>query len=147
MNLSTYMYNLFMTSIILLFILVAYLYYKITTAYKEAFQTLEGEYIVNGIDASTINENNINNLNIQPVNVSISVEDIRRVESIAKSTDGKTDIRTNVNTECILYQKQIDVLTEKLNDYRFQGLFNDLRRTYTVIEELTNKMNEVGCNK
>ena len=144
MNLSTYMYNLFMTFIILLFILVGYLYYKITTAFKESFQTLDDKFMVNGVD---ISENNINNVNIQSLNVGATLDDLRKVESIAKATDGKTDVTENSNTECTLYKKQIEVLTEKLEEYRFQGLFNDLRRTYTIIETVTDKMNQIGCNK
>ena len=147
MNLSTYMYNLFMTFIILLFILVGYLYYKITTAFKESFQTLDDKFMVNGVDISSINENNINNVNIQSLNVGATLDDLRKVESIAKATDGKTDVTENSNTECTLYKKQIEVLTEKLEEYRFQGLFNDLRRTYTIIETVTDKMNQIGCNK
>ena len=141
------MYNLFMTFIILLFILVGYLYYKITTAFKESFQTLDDKFMVNGVDISSINENNINNVNIQSLNVGATLDDLRKVESIAKATDGKTDVTENSNTECILYKKQIEVLTEKLEEYRFQGLFNDLRRTYTIIETVTDKMNQIGCNK
>ena len=141
------MYNLFMTFIILLFILVGYLYYKITTAFKESFQTLDDKFRVNGVDISSINENNINNVNIQSLNVGATLDDLRKVESIAKATDGKTDVTENSNTECTLYKKQIEVLTEKLEEYRFQGLFNDLRRTYTIIETVTDKMNQIGCNK
>ena len=141
------MYNLFMTFIILLFILVGYLYYKITTAFKESFQTLDDKFMVNGVDISSINENNINNVNIQSLNVGATLDDLRKVESIAKATDGKTDVTENSNTECTLYKKQIEVLTEKLEEYRFQGLFNDLRRTYTIIETVTDKMNQIGCNK
>ena len=141
------MFNLFMTVLILIFLLVAYLYYKITVSYKEAFQESDDKFIVNGIDISNLDVNNIdiNSINKNPIDVTVTPEDIRNIESTAKSTDGKTDVISNVNTQCELYKKQVDTLSEKLDEYRFKGYFDDLRRTYASIETVSNKMNTIGC--
>ena len=153
MKLSAYMYNLFMTVIILIFLLVAYLYYKIRISFKEAFQTSDDKFIVNNIDVSNMDPNNIDinklnldSLDIKRINANISRNDLNKLETVAKSTDGEGDVFTNVNTQCKLYKKQIDVLGEKLDEYRFQGRFNDLSRTYSSIETIKDKMKLMSCN-
>ena len=133
MNLSSYMFNLFMTVIILLFMLIAYLYYQLTFTFKETFQNLE----LNGIiDISGID---INNINVQDKLQQLYTMDL------SGSTAYGRDLLTKTESQCELFQKQKEEFEVRLNEFRTKGYFDNLRITYEMIENINENMKKYGC--
>jgi hypothetical protein len=133
MNLSSYMFNLFMTVIILLFMLIGYLYYQITYTFKENFENLE----LNGIiDISGID---INNINIQE-----KLQQLHTMDLSGSTAYGR-DLLTKTESQCELFQKQKEEFELRIEEYRSKGYFDNLRITYEMIENIKENMKNYGC--
>ena len=133
MNLSSYMFNLFMTVIILLFMLIGYLYYQLTYTFKENFENLE----LNGIiDISGID---INNINIQE-----KLQQLHTMDLSGSTAYGR-DLLTKTESQCELFQKQKEAFELRIEEYRSKGYFDNLRITYEMIENIKENMKNYGC--
>lgn len=145
MKLSTYLFNLFMTVIILLFMLTAYLYYQVTFRMREHFQNaydISG-ITVNGINVDTID---INNIDISGIQLNVPRSTIETILDISdKNATATGDVISNANSQCKLLQAQIDTLSSRLDENRFSGNFNNLRLSYSAIEDLKELMKNMGC--
>ena len=130
------MYNLFMTVLILIFLLVAYLYYKVTKAVKETFQN-EG----NIIDLS--GQINIPGFNTR-VNINETIQNLQTADLSGSTAYGR-DLLLKNETQCELFKTQIINLENRLELYRSQGDFTNLRISYEIIESIKKFMKENNC--
>lgn len=133
MKLSTYLYNLFMTLIILIFLLVCYLYYQLVFKFKETFQNLD----LNGIiDISGIDTNN--------VNISNALQTLQTMD-VSGSTAYARDLLTKTETQCQLFQQQKEAAENRIEEFRSKGHFDNLRLTYEMAENIQEQMSKLGC--
>lgn len=136
MKLSAYLYNLFMTVIILIFLLIAYLYYKINNTINEAFEDV-GEVI--DLSGSI----NIPGLNTN-ININQTIQNLQRMD-LSGSTADMRDLLLNNEPQCKLFKDQIDTLQNVIESYRSTGDFVNLRVTYETIESIKEFMKTSGC--
>ena len=122
-----------MTVIILLFMLVAYLYYQITFTFKETFQNLDltGTIDISGID--------INNINIQE-----KLQELQAMDLSGSTAYGR-DLLTKTESQCELFQQQKESLQNRLDQFRAKGYFDDLRISYEMILNIEENMKKYGC--
>jgi hypothetical protein len=133
MKLSKYLYNLFMTVIILLFIFVCYLYYQITFKFRENFQNLDlnGTIDVSGID--------INNVNINNALKTLQTMDVSGPTAYSR------DLLVKTESQCELFKKQKETAENHLEEFRSKGYFDNLRLTYEMIQNIQTQMDVLGC--
>jgi hypothetical protein len=125
--------DLFMTLIILIFLLVCYLYYQLVFKFKEAFENLD----LNGtIDISGIDINN--------VNISNALQTLQTMDA-SGSTAYARDVLTKTETQCQLFQEQKQAAENRIEEYRAKGHFDNLRLTYEMAENIQEQMSKLGC--
>ena len=125
-----------MTVIILLFMLVGYLYYQITFKFKEAFQNIDRLIDLSG-------EVNIPGFNPQ-ININEVIQTLQTADLSGSTAYGR-DLLLNNQTQCQLFRTQIDEIEKRIETYRSQGDFTNLRISYETIEYITDYMNKNNC--
>jgi len=136
MDLSSYMFNLFMTVIILLFMLIGYLYYQITFTYKETFQNMNTIIDLSGAV-------NIPGFNPE-ININEAIQNLQAAD-LSGSTAYRRDILLNNQTQCNMINNQKNELEKRIETYRSQGDFTNLRISYEIIESLNDYMKKNNC--
>jgi uncharacterized protein YkuJ len=113
--------------------LIGYLYYQLTYTFKENFENLE----LNGIiDISGID---INNINIQE-----KLQQLHTMDLSGSTAYGR-DLLTKTESQCELFQKQKEAFELRIEEYRSKGYFDNLRITYEMIENIKENMKNYGC--
>ena len=122
-----------MTVIILLFMLVGYLYYQLTFKFKEAFQNLDLDGIID-----------ISGIDVYQINIEERLQQLYTMDLSGSSAYGR-DLMTKTESQCELFKQQKESLLKRIDEFRAQGYFDNLRRTYEMIENIDENVRKMGC--